>query len=221
MSSGKNPIAKTEGIVLDVHGFSRTSLLVDFLTPSGLVVLLAKGAMRPKSAFLGQIDRHYTCEALYYVSGSVHILREATALDLREWMRGDWRKTSLADYAASWALRLAPYAGPPAANGPATDIFSFHRRFLDSLQPVDLSRPPGLFQRKRLNYELSLAGVAGFAPERENFIEKGGYFEFCLSTERVLRISPETLGAIESGGAEGDVSGALRFVSALLEWHLE
>ena len=60
-------IIKTQGIVLTVHPWSRTSHVVTWLTPDhGPVTTLVKGAVRPKSAFLGQYDLFYTCDILYY-----------------------------------------------------------------------------------------------------------------------------------------------------------
>ena len=73
-------IIKTQGIVLTVHPWSRTSHIVTWLTPDhGPVTTLVKGAVRPKSAFLGQYDLFYTCDLLYYAraTADLHALREA------------------------------------------------------------------------------------------------------------------------------------------------
>ena len=60
-------IIKTHGIVLSIHPWSQTSHVVTWLTPDhGPVTTLVKGAVRPKSAFLGQYDLNYTCEIVYY-----------------------------------------------------------------------------------------------------------------------------------------------------------
>ena len=119
-------IIKTDGIVLAIHPWSRTSHIVTWLTPDhGCVTTLVKGAVRPKSAFLGQYDLFYTCDLLYYARarGDLHALRETTPRNLRDGLRGRWRETALAGYAAGLVNDLAP------ANGESSAWFSF----LDSL----------------------------------------------------------------------------------------
>ena len=79
-------IIKTTGTVLAIHPWSRTSHVVAWLTPDhGVVSTLVKGAVRAKSAFLGQYDLFYTCDLLYYAraSGDLHALREVTPRAMR------------------------------------------------------------------------------------------------------------------------------------------
>ena len=131
-------IVKTQGIVLAVYPWSQTSHVVTWLTPDqGPVTTLVKGAVRAKSAFLGQYDLFYRCDLLYYAraSGDLHALREVTPRNLRERLRGDWRATALAGYAADLVKDLAP------ANTEATAWFSF----LDSLLTRLEKHYPGHF----------------------------------------------------------------------------
>ena len=110
-------IIKTDGIVLAIHPWSRTSHIVTWLTPDhGCVTTLVKGAVRPKSAFLGQYDLFYTCDLLYYARarGDMHALRETTPRNLRESLRGRWRETAIAGYAAGLVKDLAPANGESA-----------------------------------------------------------------------------------------------------------
>ena len=107
-------IIKTDGIVLAIHPWSRTSHIVTWLTPDhGCVTTLVKGAVRPKSAFLGQYDLFYTCDLLYYARarGDLHALRETTPRNLREGLRGLWRETAVAGYAAGLVKDLVPANG--------------------------------------------------------------------------------------------------------------
>ena len=116
-------IIKTDGIVLAIHPWSRTSHIVTWLTPDhGCVTTLVKGAVRPKSAFLGQYDLFYTCDLLYYARarGDMHALRETTPRNLRESLRGRWRETALAGYAADRVKDLAPANAEAAAIIPGT-----------------------------------------------------------------------------------------------------
>lgn len=128
-------IIKTKGIVLAIHPWSRTSHVVAWLTPDhGCVSTLVKGAVRPKSAFLGQYDLFYACDLLYYAhasGGDLHALREVVPANLREPLRGRWRETALAGYGAALVRELAPPGGEASAWYAAFD------RFLDALVPVD------------------------------------------------------------------------------------
>ena len=81
-------IAKTEAIVLRIFLFSRTSHIVAWLAEDGTRLTTSiKGAVRPKSAFLGQYDLFYTCELLYYERehAGVHVARECSPLAPRGW----------------------------------------------------------------------------------------------------------------------------------------
>lgn len=91
---------KCEAICLDVRPWSRTSHVVAWLTPHGRIVTLVKGAVRPKSAFLGQYDLNYTCELVYYARsrGDLHALRECAPICLRAELRGDYRALALAGH---------------------------------------------------------------------------------------------------------------------------
>ncbi|MCL1887856.1 MAG: DNA repair protein RecO [Kiritimatiellaeota bacterium] len=100
----------TEAIALRVSPWGNTSHLVTWLTPAhGRVTTRVKGACRPKSFFLGQYDLFYTCELVFYTreTGGVHSIREASPLDCREALRGDWRSACAANYYADLAHHTA------------------------------------------------------------------------------------------------------------------
>ena len=101
---------KTAAVCLRIHPWSRTSHIVSWLTPDGPLSTIVKGAVRPKSAFLGQYDLNYTCEILYYVRGrrGLHPLRECAPLNLRENLRGDFRNLALAGYFRELMVQFAP-----------------------------------------------------------------------------------------------------------------
>ena len=124
-------IEKTEAIALRVSDFSNTSQMVAWLTSDGRrLVTSAKGALRPRSPFLGQYDLGYTCEILYYShggTGAVHVLHECTPLDARASLRARWRSALSAEY----ALDLL---GQVAATAPANPAFyALLRATLDHL----------------------------------------------------------------------------------------
>ena len=101
---------KTEAICLDIRPWSRTSHVVSWLTPMGKVSTVVKGAVRAKSQFLGQYDLNYTCDIVYYAraKGELHALREAVPVEMREGLRGDYRKLALAGYMRRLVAELAP-----------------------------------------------------------------------------------------------------------------
>ena len=150
-------IIKTDGIVLAIHPWSRTSHIVTWLTPDhGCVTTLVKGAVRPKSAFLGQYDLFYTCDLLYYARarGDMHALRETTPRNLRESLRGRWRETAIAGYAAGLVKDLAP------ANGESAAWFEFMSSLLDRLETHSLIP---LLELVRL--EMDVLRLAGWSPD--------------------------------------------------------
>ena len=151
--------AKSSAICLRIHPWSRTSHVVGWLTPNGPVGTLVKGAVRPKSFFLGQYDLNYTCEILYYVRsrGDLHALRECVPLQLREPLRTDYRKLLLADHLRAIAQALAP-VGPEARGW--FDLLSATLDHLAALAPT----PEGLVGLL-LDYELRALGLAGLAPD--------------------------------------------------------
>ena len=91
---------KTEAVCLDIRPWSRTSHIVRWMTPDGPVTTVVKGAIRPKSAFLGQYDLNYTCEIVYYsrAKGELHALRECSPLSTRDSLRSNYRALVLAEY---------------------------------------------------------------------------------------------------------------------------
>ncbi len=123
-------IAKTHGIALRIDPYSRTSHVVSWLSlDRGRLTTLAKGAQRPKSAFLGQYDLFYTCELVYYpgTRGPLGILKECASIQVRPELRRDWRACVAASYVADLLNRLTP-AG--VANGA---LYRFAGRVLDFL----------------------------------------------------------------------------------------
>lgn len=97
-------ILKTEAIALAVRPFSRTSLMVTWLTRDfGRIVTPVKGANRPKSLFLGQIDVAYRSELLFYSRDNhgIHNIRETSPLDFRAGLRSNWRAAVAAGYVCS------------------------------------------------------------------------------------------------------------------------
>ena len=205
--------------MLAIHPWSRTSHVVAWLTPDhGVVSTLVKGAVRPKSAFLGQYDLFYACDLLYYAraSGDLHALREVAPRNLRENLRGRWRETALAAYAADLVRDLAPPDAESAA------WYAFLDGFLDS---VDGS-PAGL-----VRLEMRLLRLAGLAPDFAGVDPSAPWTPFSVDRgragagARTVRLSPRTVAALQRPDAattrEDALADAVRFLGVFLAFHLD
>ena len=172
---------KSEAICLDIRPWSRTSHVVAWLTPHGRVMTLVKGAVRPKSAFLGQYDLNYTCELVYYARsrGELHALRECAPLRLREELRGDYRALALAGHFRRLADDFAP-SGP--------DCASWHDALADALDRLcgGCGRTAAEAVGEMLRFELAVLGLMGLSPAVE--AESGA---FALRGERRMPVDPE------------------------------
>ena len=232
-------IIKTKGVVLAIHPWSRTSHIVTWLTPDhGCVATLVKGAVRPKSAFLGQYDLFYTCDLLYYARAraELHALRETTPANMRTSLRGRWRETALAGYAAGLMKDLAP------ANGESKAWFEFFSAFLDRLASAadvsvrhPTSEPPRnapLAMLKELVWlEMGLLKLAGWAPDFSGMDMAASHTPFaidlgrCGEGARTVRLAPGTVRALmrpdaRSHGLE-TVEDAVRFLGVFLAYHID
>ena len=214
-------IIKTQGIVLAVHPWSQTSHVVTWLTPGhGPVTTLVKGAVRPKSAFLGQYDLFYRCDLLFYAraSGDLHALREVTPLDMRAHLREDWRATALAGYAADLVRDLAPPSAESAA------WFDFLDAFLAS--PANAKPLVRL-----ILLETGLLSLAGLAPDFTELDPTAPWTPFsldrgrCGNGSRTVRLSPRTVAALRRPDAPDvrleEQKDAVRFLGVFLPYHIE
>jgi recombinational DNA repair protein (RecF pathway) len=171
---------KAEAVCLRIVPWSRTSHIVQWLTPTGKVTTVVKGAVRPKSFFLGQYDLNYTCEIVYYARGrgELHALRECTPLVFRDGLRGDYRALALAGHFRRLASDFAP-TGP--------DCAAWHESLADALDRLCLrARTPAEAIGELLRFELAVLGLLGLQPELE--AESGA---FALRGERRMPVDSE------------------------------
>lgn len=143
--------------------------MVTWLTPDrGRLNTLMKGALRPKSPFLGHVDLFYTCELLYYSKATegLPITRECTALNTRPRLREDWRACAVASYLCSLLSRAIP------EKASRESIFRWLEAALDELSLHGGSVPALCWQELRL---LSLLGLSPrFGHCRQCGAEAGG-----------------------------------------------
>jgi DNA repair protein RecO len=201
--------ARAEAICLAIHPWSRTSHVVRWLTPEGLVTTLVKGAVRPKSAFLGQYDLNYTCDIIFYAraKGDLHALRECTPVDSRDALRGDYRALVLADYFRRQVADTAP-------NGPeASDWHELLSSALDRL-PERRNRLVDL-----LEFELGALELAGLSPALE--AERGAV---TLRGERQLPVSKATAACLRAPSETHDpqiLLDASRAIGVFYSFHMD
>jgi DNA repair protein RecO len=145
-------------VVLRIRPYSNTSHVVHWLSENrGSLVTIVKGALRPRSLFLGQYDIFQTCELLYYSkdSNGVHISKECSSLTKRDILRSRWRAYAAASYAADLLLRVAQ----PAHADP--DLYGLANSFLDTVQ---FSTAPA---ETCMWFESRCLAVSGFAPRTD------------------------------------------------------
>ena len=217
---------KTKGIVLDIRPWSQTSHVTTWLTPEhGPVSTLVKGAVRPKSAFLGQYDLFYTCELIYYARarGEIHAIREVSPVEMREGLRGDYRATALASYAAHLVREHCPHGGE------AAEWFPFLERILDRAAEGNAT------ERDLLALEIGFLSLAGLSPDFSGADRSAAAIPFAIDLgevgtgTRTIRLSPGAAVLLSGGGDPDslrladpeDVSEALRFLGLFLRYHLD
>ena len=207
---------RAEAVCLAIRPWSRTSHVVSWLTGAGRVATLVKGAVRPKSAFLGQYDVNYTCEILYYARAraELHALRECSAVERRDGLRDDYRALMLADYFRKTVGELAP-AGPEAA-----DWKDAVEGALDSLAArADSSAADSL--RRLLAFEKRVLELSGLSP---NLAEDASDGAFQLRGERRMPVSREVATCLDDPMREKNpkiLVDAARVIGVFYAFHLD
>ena len=210
---------RTEAICLDIRPWSRTSHVVAWLTPEGKISSVVKGAVRPKSSFLGQYDLNYTCEILYYVraKGELHALRECTPLDRRDGLRSDYRALVLAGYFRRLVLDLAP-SGPDC------------RAWYALLSQVLSSSDRGV--SALLRFELDVLRLSGLAPDFSGYDRQAEWSAFSVETGafgvaggRCIRVSRPTaayLNRPDVAPADSQIPlDAARVIGVFYQFHVD
>jgi len=121
-------IVKTLAIPLAHYPYSSTSRIVHWLTRHhGKISTLLKGALRPKSPFLGEYELFSTSELLYLPrrTGTLHTGKECALLHPRPAFRTDWRAMQAASYISTLFNRTVPEESPHPG------LFEFYEELLD------------------------------------------------------------------------------------------
>ena len=172
--------AKCEAVCLSVRPWSQTSHVVSWLAPDGRIVTSVKGAVRPKSAFLGQYDLNYTCEIVYYTRarGDIHALRECTPISMREELRGDFRALAVAGYFRSIVERFAPHG---------EECGEWHELLTEALDRLCAGiAGPEAAVSEMIFFDMKALALMGLRPEIESLSGS-----FAVRGERSLPVSKE------------------------------
>ena len=231
---------KTEAICLDIRAWSRTSHVVSWLTPVGKVATVVKGAVRAKSLFLGQYDLNYTCDILYYAraKGELHALRECVPVEMREELRGDYRKLALAGYFRRLVAELAPMGSDCGA------WYAELERSLDSCASPASGQETAftlagvretassLLLSQMLGFELRVLKLSGLAPDFSGFDRSAEWSAFSVETGtfggtdgRCIRVSREVADYLASGARNAKNQqtplDAARVIGVFYQFHLD
>ncbi len=131
--------------------------MVSWLTlEHGRLKTLARGALRPKSAFAGGLDLFFECEIAYARSArsELHPLREAALRNPRDGLRRDYGRVELAAY----FVELVELAVEP--EHPVPEVYSLLQRALGYLETHAPERRALLHFEKELARALGLGGGA-------------------------------------------------------------
>jgi DNA repair protein RecO (recombination protein O) len=147
------------GFIIGRMAFGNTSLIVRVLTrEAGRLTFMAKGAVRPKSPFAGQLDLFYLADYLYAPArtGEMHTLREVKLAEAHLGLRRSYANLIAAQYFATLIETITEPATPIA------EEFTLFGKALAYLCENDVTwRAVERFEQRIL----ALAGIA--QPERD------------------------------------------------------
>jgi len=172
-------IERATAIPLTCFPYSSTSRVVHWLTRhQGKISTLLKGAMRPKSPFLGEYDLFSTSELLYFArrTHTLHTGKECAMLHRRDTFRTDWRAMQTASYLAALVDKTTP------EEAPQPDLFELYEELLD------LAEIYGRHPQFLVWAELRFCNHQGHAPNLEDCVLCGATtnLRFCASQGGVV-----------------------------------
>lgn len=147
---------KTEAILIGRQRHTETSLIVQWCSAdAGIIKTIAKGALRPKSPFVGLLDLFVSADIRYVPSRStdLHTLAEAQWTNPRLGLRGSYGRV----LAATYFVKLLTLVVEPGT--PVKEIHDLLHKALDYLSEKDPNMP--LVRR----FEQRLAEALGIVSE--------------------------------------------------------
>jgi len=155
---------RASGIILRVRPFTETSLIVEWLSrEEGRLSMVAKGARRPKSPFLGKLDLFYEAEFSFQRSrrSELHTLREISLRDTRSKLRENLSSLHAAAYFAVLIEQGVERETP---------VPEFYELLRDTLNDL-LQREAGTITI--FGFEFKYLDLLGLLPDLASLSEKG------------------------------------------------
>jgi DNA repair protein RecO len=143
---------KTSAIIIGRYRLTETSLIVKWCTAeAGLIKTVAKGALRPKSAFAGRLDLFLSADIRWIKSrsGDLHQLAELEITEPRLSLRESYPRV----LAATYLVKLAELIVEPET--PTPELYDLMRKALDYLSTHEPTR--SVVER----FELRLTEILG------------------------------------------------------------
>lgn len=172
-------IERATAIPLACFPYSSTSRVVHWLTRHhGKISTLLKGALRPKSPFLGEYDLFSTSELLYFSrpNQTLHTGKECAMLHRRDTFRSDWRAMQTASYLSFLFDKTTP------EEAPQPELFQLYEELLD------LAEEYGHYAPFLVWAELRFCDHHGHAPQLDHCVLCAATTElrFCASQGGVV-----------------------------------
>ena len=151
---------RTEAILIDRIPYRETSLIVQWCAPGmGIFRTMAKGALRPKSPFIGRLDLFVSADVRFVRarSSDLHTLTEVHWKDPRFGIRASYSRLLAATYFVKLVTQVVEVE---------TSISFAHDLLVKALDFLTTKEPSlALVNRfeKRLAEELGVAGTGSFA----------------------------------------------------------
>ena len=208
------PILKSEGVVLRRIKYGETSLIATLYTKhSGKISLIAKGARKPKSKFVGSLEPATHSSVIYYhkESRDIQVLSEIEIINPNLYISENLRKSAVA--MAIVGLVDSVMSGTESNE----DIFELLSGTLSALNDTDYDVALLWF------FEINLLRLLGFGidvhhPEGLSSGEKLKGEPLSIF-EKIENVNLPDIGI--SGFTRGTFKKLNRFFSKYLEYHVE
>ncbi|MFZ9853619.1 MAG: DNA repair protein RecO [Limisphaerales bacterium] len=162
---GAAPLEQAEGVIVRMHPFSDTSLILHWITAEhGRFGTLARGIRKPKSGHAAPVDLLFT-GTLGFVRSSrshLHTFREFVPVERHERLRTDYGKLVQVAYAVALLERATE------EDTPIPEFYALFRSWLSAL-----SAQPGQ-PRMVLAFEARLLVEMGLDPRGAESVDRSG-----------------------------------------------
>ncbi len=151
---------KTNAILIDRLLYRETSLIVTWCGPqTGVFKTMAKGALRPRSPFVGRLDLFVSADVRFVraKSGDLHTLAEAQWTDARMGLRASYARVLAASYFVKLIMQVVEHD---------TALPAIHELLCKALNYLAEKEPTAALVHRfeqRLAEDLGIAGDGDFA----------------------------------------------------------